>query len=408
MEQGEKIRIENGQVVVPDTPVIPFIEGDGIGVDITPAAIKVVDAVVAKTYGGTKQIVWKEILAGEKALRECGEVLPRETLDAIREYRVAIKGPLTTPVGGGFRSLNVTIRQTMELFACVRPVKWLKGVPSPVKRPEDVDIVIFRENMEDLYAGIEWPADSPEAADLRNFLKERYDIDIPEDSGLGIKPISRRRTRDIVGLAMEYLLQNGRKRLTIVQKGNVMKYTEGAFKAWAYEYLQEQYGDRIITEEELYDRHDGEIPEGKVLVNDRIADNMFQQMLLRSSEYDIVVTPNLNGDYLSDMTAAQVGGLGMAPGANMGRTMAVFEATHGSAPKHAGMNRANPSSLLFSARMMLDFLGWNEAADALERAVETTIGRKTVTYDLARQLEGATRLSTSAFADAIVANIDNT
>ncbi len=398
---GEKIRVENNRLVVPDNPIIPFIEGDGIGPDITRAMKIVLDGAIEKAYGGKKKIEWMEIFAGEKAKELKGEYLPQETLDAIEEYVVAIKGPLTTPVGGGFRSLNVALRQKLDLYACVRPVKWIKGVPAPVKKPENLDVVIFRENTEDVYAGIEWKKDSEEVKKLIKFLKDEFGVNIREDSGIGIKPISEFATKRLVRKAIQYAIDNGRKKVTLVHKGNIMKFTEGAFKEWGYEVAKEEFGDKVVFESEL----SGDAPEGKIIINDRIADNMLQQILTRSSEYDVLALPNLNGDYISDAAAAQVGGLGMAPGANIADFTALFEATHGTAPKYAGLDKVNPGSLILSGVMMLEYLGWKEAADLIVNAMEKTIQQKKVTYDLARQMENVTPIKTSEFALEIVKNM---
>ena len=395
---GEKIRVENNKLIVPDNPIIPFIEGDGIGPDITNAMKIVLDGAVEKAYNGEKKIEWMEIYAGEKAKELKGEYLPQETLDAIEEYIVAIKGPLTTPVGGGFRSLNVTLRQKLDLYACVRPVKWLKGVPAPVKKPENLDVVIYRENTEDVYAGIEWTKDSDEAKKIIRFLKEELDVNVREDSGIGIKPISEFATKRLVRKAIRFAIDNNRKSVTLVHKGNIMKYTEGAFKEWGYEVAREEFGNKIVMESELR----GEVPEGKILINDRIADNMLQQILTRSSEYDVLALPNLNGDYISDAAAAQVGGLGMAPGANIADFVALFEATHGTAPKYAGMDKVNPGSLILSGVMMLEYLGWKEAANLVVNSMEKTIQDKKVTYDLARQMGDVEPIKTSKFAKTIV------
>lgn len=402
---GQRITIENDAIKVPDNPIIPFIEGDGIGPDIWSATKMVVDKAVEHAYGKERQIEWKEVLAGEKAYQATGQWLPQSTLDAIQEHFVAIKGPLTTPVGGGFRSLNVTIRQVLNLYACIRPVRWFEGVPSPVTHPEKVDMVIFRENTEDTYAGLEWSAGSEKALRLRKFLIEEMGCQVPEDAGLGIKPISRTATQRIMRKALTYALEHGRRTVTIVHKGNIMKYTEGSFKEWCYELARTEFRDAIITEEELAVSGGAGRPDSKILVNDRIADNMFQQVLLRSDEYDVLVMPNLNGDYFSDAISAQVGGLGMAPGANIGDYVAVFEATHGTAPKYAGLDKVNPGSLILSAVMMLEHIGWKEAAGLITRSLEKTIKEKKVTYDLARQMEGAQELKTSEFAQAIVANV---
>lgn len=396
---SEKITIKNGKLYVPDQPIIPFIEGDGTGPDIWKATKKVVDAAVDKAYKGQKKIEWLEVYAGEKAQSKIGEWLPQETLETIKEYIVAIKGPLTTPIGEGFRSLNVTLRQVLDLYACVRPVRWIKGVPSPVVHPEWVDVVIFRENTEDIYAGIEWEKDTKEAAKIREFLNNEMSCHITDDAGIGIKPISQSATERIMRKALIYAIENNRKSVTIVHKGNIMKYTEGSFKKWCYELAKKEFSEYIVTEEEL---NDGQVLEGKILVNDRIADNMFQQLLTRSQSYDILVSPNLNGDYLSDAAAAQVGGLGMAPGGNIGDYVALFEATHGTAPKYAGLDKVNPGSLILSAVMMLQYMGWKEAAQKIVNALEMAVQEKTVTYDLARQMEGSKELKTSQFADAII------
>jgi len=402
---GKPITLENGELVIPDQPIIPFIEGDGIGPDIWKAAQLVFDAAVEKAYNGKRKIAWMEIYAGEKAKAMYDEWLPAETIEAIRKYYIAIKGPLTTPVGGGFRSLNVTLRQVLNLYACIRPVKYYQGVPSPVKRPEKMNVIVFRENTEDVYAGIEWAMGSPEAKRVIDFLNNEFDTKIPMDAGVGIKPISETASKRLVKKAIEYLIQHNRSSLTLVHKGNIMKYTEGAFKEWGYELAREEYGDLLITENELWDQYDGKVPEGKKVVKDRIADNMLQQILTRTDEYDVIATPNLNGDYLSDACAAQVGGLGMAPGANIGDVHGLFEATHGTAPKYAGMDKVNPSSLILSGVLMFQYLGWMEVGKIIENALEKTITKKQVTYDLARQLEGDIKpLKTSEFARAIVDN----
>lgn len=398
----EKISIKNGTLNVPDYPIIPYIEGDGTGPDIWRVTQKVIDAAIDKAYGQRRGIQWKEVLAGEKAFQKTSEWLPSETLAEIKEHIVAIKGPLTTPIGGGIRSLNVTIRQELDLFACVRPVRWFEGVASPVKHPEKVNAVIFRENTEDIYAGIEWSYDSVEGAQVRKFLNTEMGCHIAEDAGLGIKPISKTGSERIVRKAMNYAIENNRQTVTLVHKGNIMKYTEGAFKNWCYDLVKSEFRDKIVTEDEVTA---GAAREGKILVNDRIADNMFQQILIRPDEYEVLVATNLNGDYLSDAVAAQVGGLGMAPGANIGDFVGVFEATHGTAPKYAGLDKVNPGSLILSAVMMLDYMGWHEAARLIEIAIEKTIGDKVVTYDIARQMEGAQEVKTSGFAAAIVANM---
>lgn len=398
---GEFIRIEKGVLVVPDRPVVGFIEGDGIGPDIWAATKHVIDSAVKKAYGGRREIEWMELYAGEKAYKEKGSWLPEETFEGIRRCIVAIKGPLTTPVGGGFRSLNVTLRQVLDLYACIRPVKYIKGVPSPMKNPEKVNMVIFRENTEDVYAGIEWPAGSEEARKVLGFLKSQFGISLPEETGLGIKPISRERTYRLVRKAIQYAIGEGMRSVTLVHKGNIMKYTEGAFREWGYELAKREFPDVIVTEEEVYEKWGGRVPEGKIVIKDRIADAMFQQALLRPEEYDVLATPNLNGDYLSDALAAQVGGLGMAPGANIGDECALFEATHGTAPKYAGMDKVNPGSLILSGVMMLRYMGWREAADLIVQGLERAIASKQVTYDLARQMEGATEVSCSRFGEII-------
>ncbi|HYO15019.1 MAG TPA: isocitrate dehydrogenase (NADP(+)) [Thermoanaerobaculia bacterium] len=389
---------------IPDRPIIPFIEGDGTGPDIWRATRRVLDGAVEKVYGGSRSIAWFEVLAGEKAYNQKGEWLPQDTLDAIQHYRVAIKGPLTTPVGGGIRSLNVTLRQVLDLYACVRPVRYYAGVPSPVKEPEKVDMIIFRENTEDVYAGIEWKAGSEEARKVIEFLASLGKAVRP-DSGIGIKPVSVTGSKRLVRKALQYAIATRRKSVTLVHKGNIMKFTEGAFKDWGYEVAREEFGHVTITEDEVWSRHNGKAPEGKIVIKDRIADSTFQQVLLRPDEYDILATTNLNGDYLSDALAAQVGGLGMAPGSNEGDGFAVFEATHGTAPKYANQDKVNPGSLILSGVMMLRWLGWREAGDAIEAALARTIDQKRVTYDLERQMEGATLLKTSEFASAILENI---
>lgn len=396
---SNKIVVEGGVLRVPDHPIIPYIEGDGTGPDIWRATQTVIDAAVEKAYDGRRSIAWKELLAGEKAFQKTSHWLPDETLQEINDHIVAIKGPLTTPIGEGFRSLNVAIRQELELYACVRPVRWFKGVPSPVKRPEKVNVIIFRENNEDIYAGIEWSYNSVEGAKVREFLNGKMGTQLPDDAGIGIKPISKTGSERIVRKAIQYALENNLKTVTLVHKGNIMKYTEGAFKNWGYELAKREFRKQIVTEEEA---NWGNPREGKILVNDRIADNMFQQILLRPDEYSVLVAPNLNGDYLSDAVAAQVGGLGMAPGGNIGDYIAVFEATHGTAPKYAGMDKVNPGSLILSAVMMLNYLGWREAGAKIETALEKTIMDRVVTYDLARLMERAREVKTSELAQAIV------
>ncbi|HZN11611.1 MAG TPA: isocitrate dehydrogenase (NADP(+)) [Blastocatellia bacterium] len=401
---GQPIRAQQGRLQVPDNPVIPFIEGDGTGPDIWRASQRVFDAAVGKAYGGARRVVWYEIFAGEKAHKRFNEWLPKGTLDAIQHFAVAIKGPLTTPVGGGIRSLNVTLRQVLDLYACVRPVRYFPGVPSPVRQPEQVDVVIFRENTEDVYAGIEFQEGSDRAAKMIDFLSG-FGYEINPDSGIGVKPISATATKNLVRRALNYAIAHRRKVVTLVHKGNIMKYTEGAFRDWGYQLAKAEFRNQIVTEAEVAEQHGGQMPEGKVLVNDRIADSMFQQLLLRPSEYSVLATPNLNGDYLSDAAAAQVGGLGMAPGANIGDAAAVFEATHGTAPKYAGQDVINPSSVILSGVMMLEHMGWAEAGGLITRGIVKTIEQKRVTYDLERLMEGATKVKTSEFADAIIENM---
>ena len=403
---SKKITINaDGSINVPDNPIIPFIEGDGIGPDIWAASVRVLDAAVEKAYNGRKKIKWLEIFAGEKAKEKTGEWLPQATLDAIKEHIVAIKGPLTTPVGEGIRSLNVTLRQVLDLYACVRPVRYYQGVVSPVKKPEKVDMIVFRENTEDVYAGIEWKAGSPEAVKIINFIKDQMGNEIRPESGIGIKPISAFGTKRLVRKAIQYAIINNKPTVTLVHKGNIMKFTEGAFRNWGYELAGDEFSDQCISEQELWDKYDGKRPEGKIVVQDRIADAMFQQILLRPSEYSVLAMPNLNGDYMSDALAAQVGGLGIAPGANIGDGYALFEATHGTAPKYTGQDKVNPGSLLLSGVMLLEYLGWTEPVTIIQKALEKTISNKTVTYDLARLMENATELKCSAFGDAIINNM---
>jgi isocitrate dehydrogenase len=406
-EEGTRITAEHDRLVLPDDPIICFIAGDGVGPEISHVARGIIDQGVEKAYGGKKRIAWLKLYAGKEALDLYQEPLPQDTLEAIRYFRIALKGPLETPVGSGHRSLNVAIRQTLSLYACVRPVKYMPGVPNPVKHPERVDMVVFRENMEDVYAGIEWKQGSEEAARVIRFLNEEMGTHITDDSGLGVKPMSIQCTKQLVRSALDYALANRRKSATIVTKGNIMKFTEGAFREWAYEVGQDEYGDRIVTEEECTKKHAGKIPPGKLLMKDRLADNMLQQILLYPEQYDVIVTPNLNGDYLSDALAAQVGGLGMAPGANMGRGIGVFEATHGTAPDIAGKGLVNPTAMILSGALMLEYMGWPEAAKRIQQAVETTIGSGKVTMDLAMQIEGAKELSTEAFGEAVGANISS-
>ena len=400
------VKNEDGSLTVPDQPVISFIEGDGIGPDIWQASQLVMDSAVKKAYGGKKKINWLEVLAGEKGFQETGTWLPDDTLDAIEKNVVAIKGPMTTPVGKGIRSLNVAIRQKLDLYACVRPVKYIDHVPSPMKHPEHIDMVVFRENTEDVYAGIEYQAGSSQAENLRAFLNEQMGTSLLEETGIGIKPISAKNTKRLVAAAIGYAIDNDRSTVTLMHKGNIMKFTEGAFAKWGYEVAREKFGNQTITERELYEDYQGTIPEGKVLIKDRIADMLFQQVLLRPDEFDVIATPNLNGDYLSDALAAQVGGLGMAPGANIGDSCAVFEATHGTAPKYAGLDKVNPSSLILSGAMMLDHMDWRQASGLIRQALQATIKSGLVTYDLARQIEGAREVKCSEFAQGIVEHMD--
>lgn len=418
---SQKIQVENGVLKTPNNPVIPFIEGDGTGPDIWAAAKRVLDAAVKKAYNGEKEIAWKEVLAGEKAFKQTGEWLPQATLDTIDEYLIAIKGPLTTPIGGGIRSLNVVLRQELDLYVCLRPVRYFKGVPSPVKRPEDTDMVIFRENTEDIYAGIEFKEGSEESKKLIDFLKSEFGVDkirFPETSGIGIKPISKEGTERLVRSAIEYAIKEGRKSLTLVHKGNIMKFTEGAFKNWGYDLCEREYGDKVFTWNE-YDRikeaegtevadakQKETLAAGKILVKDSIADIFLQQILTRPAEFDVVATMNLNGDYISDALAAQVGGIGIAPGANINYLTghAIFEATHGTAPKYAGLDKVNPSSVILSGTLLLEHIGWGEAAALINQSMEKTIAAKTVTYDFARLMDGATEVKCSEFADELIKN----
>ena len=403
METGNRITINSdGTLSVPDTPQIPFIEGDGIGPEIWQATRQVIDAAVHNAYAGRKKISWVEVLAGEKGFEKTGNWLPNETLADIERHAVAIKGPMTTPVGKGIRSLNVTIRQTLDLYACVRPVKYIKSVPSPVKDPQSVNMVVFRENTEDLYAGIEYQAGSADADKVRRFLNEQMGTALPADAGIGIKSISATNTKRLVARAIAYALEHGFTSVTLMHKGNIMKFTEGAFAQWGYEVAVEKFKDQTITETELWDDYQGKQPQNKLVIKDRIADMLFQQVLLRPNEFGVIATPNLNGDYLSDALAAQVGGLGMAPGANIGDRCAVFEATHGTAPKYAGLDKVNPSSLILSGAMMLDHMGWREASGMIRHALQDTIEAKTVTYDLARQIREAIQLKCSEFGQAII------
>lgn len=404
-QSGAIVYSADGKLIVPDFPVIPFIEGDGTGPDIWQAAKRVLDAAVLNAFGDKRKIQWLEILAGEKAYNRTNTWLPDETLEKIRIYRVAIKGPLTTPVGEGIRSINVGLRQELDLYACVRPVKYIPGIPSPMVKPSDVDMVIFRENTEDVYMGLEWKAGSATAKKIIDLVKTENGKDIRPDSGVGLKPISRFGTRRLVRMAIEHAFEHKKKSVTIVHKGNIMKFTEGAFRTWGYEIAKEEFGENTLTEQELWDDYNGEAPPGKVLIKDRIADAMFQQILLRPAEYDVLAMPNLNGDYMSDALAAMVGGLGMAPGANIGDGIALFEATHGTAPKYAGQDKVNPGSLILSGAMMLDYLGWKAAADRVREGLSKAVANKRVTYDLARQMEGAVEVKCSEFAEEIIRHI---
>jgi len=404
---ANKISMGNGKLDVPDDPIIPYIQGDGVGVDITPVMMKVVDAAVQKAYGGKRNITWKKLDAGEECFKAKGTYLPDETVQAIRDHLVAIKGPLTTPVGGGHRSLNVTMRQVLDLYCCVRPTKWYKGTPCPVKEPEKLDVVVFRENTEDVYAGIEWKEGTPEALKVIAFLEKEMGKKVRPDSGIGIKPMSKTGSQRLVAAAIQFAIDHKRKVVTLMHKGNIMKFTEGAFQEWGYQIAKEKFGDRVVTEKEVTEQYGGKVPEGKIVINDRIADSMFQQVLLRPDEYSIIATPNLNGDYISDACAAQVGGLGIAPGGNINYVTghALFEATHGTAPKHAGQDKVNPGSIILSAVMMLEYMGWNEAAKLVEDGLGRTIMQKKVTYDLERQIEGAMLVKCSEFGNAIIENM---
>ncbi len=396
---------KNKNLVVPDYPVIPFIEGDGIGPDIWSATKLVIDNAVSKAFDNTKKISWLEVFIGEKGHEKTGEYISDAALETIKSHIVAIKGPLTTPVGKGFRSLNVTIRQKLDLFACIRPVKYIDPVPSPMKFPDKINMVVFRENTEDLYAGIEWESGSDDALKLSDFLRNEMGANLPDMPGIGIKPISEKNTKRLVASAILYAIDNKLKSVTLMHKGNIMKFTEGAFAKWGYEVAEEKFQDLTISEKILFEKYDGKCPDGKIIIKDRIADMLFQQVLLRPEEYDVIATPNLNGDYISDALAAQVGGLGMAPGANIGET-AVFEATHGTAPKYAGQDKVNPGSLILSGTMMLEYMGWNKASDLIKCALQETIKQGFVTYDLARQIQGATEVKCSVFAEKIVENIN--
>ena len=402
---GTPIKMSDSGLNVPNEPILPFIQGDGTGRDIWKASVGVFDAAVAKAYGGSRRIEWFPVYAGQESYDKYGTWLPEDTVNAFRMYLVGIKGPLTTPIGGGIRSLNVALRQQLDLYTCLRPIRYFDGVPSPVRAPEKVNMVIYRENTEDVYAGIEWKSGTDEANKVRDFLKDEMGKEIRPESGIGIKPISPFGSKRLVRRAIQFAIANKRDSVTLVHKGNIMKFTEGAFKEWGYEVARDEFSEQTINETDLWDKHDGKLPEGKILIKDRIADAMFQQVLLRPDEYSVLAATNLNGDYISDALAAQVGGLGLAPGSNESDEIAFFEATHGTAPKYAGQDKVNPGSLILSGVMMLRHLGWIEAADAIERAIEKTIEQKRVTYDLERQMEGATLLKTSEFGQAIIENL---
>ncbi|MCJ7459673.1 MAG: isocitrate dehydrogenase (NADP(+)) [candidate division Zixibacteria bacterium] len=403
--EGEKIEIVKDKLQVPESPIIPVIEGDGVGRDILKASRRVLDAAVQKAFDGKRKIVWFDVYAGEKAQAKYGELLPQDTLKAIKHYIVALKGPLTTPIGGGFRSLNVTLRQVLNLYACVRPLRYFEGVPSPVKHPENMKIIIFRENTEDVYAGIEWQKGTKEVKKVITWLNKTMKTKIRSDSGIGIKPISVTGTKRLVRKAIRYAIENNRKSVTLVHKGNIMKYTEGAFREWGYDVALKEFRDKVITEAELEKDYNWQVPPGKIVIKDRIADSMFQQILTRADEYEVVATPNLNGDYLSDACAAQIGGLGMAPGANIGDFVALFEATHGTAPKYTDKDMINPTSVILSGCMMLEYMGWREAAELIYKGIQETIKQKRVTYDLERLMEGATKVKTSEFGTGIIENM---
>jgi len=404
-KEGQRIEIAENRLKVPDYPIIPFIEGDGTGPDIWRASQRIFDAAVRAAYGNAKRVVWFEVYAGDKAHTAFGTWLPEDTLRAFQHYVVGIKGPLTTPIGGGFRSLNVALRQLLDLYACVRPVRWFEGVPSPVKHPERVDVVIFRENTEDIYAGLEWPSSSVEARKLIEFVRTEFGWKVREDSGVGLKPMSAFGSKRLVRKAITYALQRGRRSITLVHKGNIMKFTEGAFRDWGYEVAREEFGDATITWDDVQKRYGGTVPAGKILIQDYIADVTFQHLLTRPRDFDVIATGNLNGDYLSDAAAAQVGGIGMAPGGNISDHHAIFEATHGTAPKYAGLDKVNPGSLTLSGVMMFEYLGWSEAADLIVRGLERTFQQKIVTYDLARLMDGAKEVKTSEFATAVIDNM---
>ncbi len=401
-QDGARVEVKAGHLIVPDNPIIGCIPGDGIGPDIMSACLRVWDAAIDIAYAHRRRVRWMELFLGEHAAERYGDIFPEETKQALREFAVSIKGPLTTPVGGGFRSLNVALRQDLDLYACVRPVRYYQGVPSPLRQPELIDVVIFRENTEDVYAGIEYRSGTPEMRKVEKFLREEMGAEFFDDSGIGIKPMSPFGSKRLVRKAIQYALDNDRESVTLVHKGNIMKFTEGAFRNWGYEVAREEFGDRTVTEEQLYSTHGGKVPQGRIVVKDRIADIMFQLMLLRPNDFDVIATPNLNGDYLSDAIAAEVGGVGIAPGANISDHIAVFEATHGTAPKYANQDKVNPGSLLFSGVMMMEYLGWKEAAELITLAYPEVIGQRIVTYDFARQMEGAVPVRTSQFASALI------
>src|SRR5512146_949728 len=401
---GERITYHAGVLGVPNNPIIPYVEGDGTGADIWRASVRVFDAAIDKAYGAERKVAWMEVFAGEKAFTQFKDWLPQETVDAMQEFRVAIKGPLTTPVGGGIRSLNVTLRQVLDLYACIRPVRYFEGVGSPMKEPQRLDIVVFRENTEDVYAGIEWKAGSPEAEKLRQFIGRELGKEIRPDSAIGIKPMSEFGSKRLVDMAIRYALKHDLPSVTLMHKGNIMKFTEGAFRDWGYEVARDRFPESVVSEADLA-KGGAKARADAVIIKDRIADSMFQQLLLRPDEYSVIATPNLNGDYVSDAAAAQVGGLGIAPGANVGDGVAVFEATHGTAPKYANLDKINPGSVILSGVMMFEYLGWNEAAALIVRGLENAIKSKRVTYDLARQMPGSTEVSTSKFGDQIIAGM---
>ncbi|HEY3746481.1 MAG TPA: isocitrate dehydrogenase (NADP(+)) [Gemmatimonadaceae bacterium] len=402
--RGEAVKFSNGVLSVPDRPIVPFVEGDGTGPDIWRASVRVFDAAVERAYNGQRKVEWMEVFAGEKAFKQYQDWLPQETIDAMAEFRVSIKGPLTTPVGGGIRSLNVTLRQVLDLYACIRPVRYFEGVGAPVKEPERVNVVIFRENTEDVYAGIEWKAGSQEAEKIAAYLRKEFKVDIREKSALGLKPMSEFGSKRLVEMAIRYAIAKCKESVTLVHKGNIMKFTEGAFRDWGYEVAREKFPEDTCSEAELT-KGGPTARADAIVMRDRIADSMFQQMLLRPSEYSVIATPNLNGDYLSDAAAAQVGGLGIAPGGNVGDGVAVFEATHGTAPKYANLNKINPGSVILSGVMMFEYMGWNEVAELIVKGMEHAIKSKRVTYDLARQMPGATEVSTSGFGEQVIAGM---